>query len=153
MLPLKRIVCPTDFSEPSYEALDAACELALQFSSELLLVHVVTPVPIIPSSEASPSFNIPLYLEEMESSAKRSLDELIEEKISKHIRVSPSVVQGQPADEIVRVAEEKHADIIVIATHGRTGWRRFIFGSVAERVVRLSTCPVLTIHPPSEEAQ
>jgi nucleotide-binding universal stress UspA family protein len=145
MLPLKTILCPTDFSDPSYKALEASCELALQFSSELFLVHVVTPVPILPSSEASPSFNVPLYLEEMEASADKTLREVKAKKIPKSIKVKPMVVRGQPADEIVRVAAENRADMIVIATHGRTGWRRFIFGSVAEKVVRLASCPVLTI--------
>jgi nucleotide-binding universal stress UspA family protein len=152
MLPLKKIVCPTDFSEPSYKALDASCELAQQFSSELILVHVVSPIPIMPSSEASPSFNIALYLQEMEASAKKSLDEVVKKRIGSDIRVGQLVVQGEPADEIVGVATERQADIIVIATHGRTGWRRFVFGSVAEKVVRLAACPVLTIHTPPEEA-
>lgn len=61
------------------------------------------------------------------------------------------VGHGDVADEIVRIAETEKADLIVTATHGTTGWRRFVFGSVAEKVVRLAKCPVLTIRNPQEE--
>jgi nucleotide-binding universal stress UspA family protein len=148
MLPFKRILCPTDFSESSYEALKAADELALHFSAELYLVHVVAPVPI---AEAPTSFNVPSYQQELTQSAERSLQEVIEQRVAKELEVRPIVALGYAADEIARIAEAEQVDLIVTATHGTTGWRRFIFGSVAERVVRLASCPVLTVQAPHKE--
>ena len=147
MLPFKRVLCPTDFSEASYEALKAANELALHFSGELYLVHVVAPVPI---AETPTSFNVSLYQQELTRSAERSLREVIEQRVTRGLEVRPVVALGYAAEEIVRIAAEVSADVIVIATQGTTGWRRFIFGSVAEKVVRLAPCPVLTIQAFSE---
>jgi len=149
MLPLKKILFPTDFSEPSYEALKAANELALHFSSQLLVLHVIHPFPIVPA-EPAPTFNVSQVLQEMETSATQALQTLVEEKVKGSIKTSTFTIHGNPADEIVQLADEERVDVIVIATHGLTGWRRLVFGSVAERVVRQARCPVLTICAPSE---
>jgi universal stress protein A len=150
MLPFRKILWPTDFSEPSYEALKAANELAVHFSAQLLLVHVVSMVPVIPSLMGGPSFDVALYQQELEASHKKLLDDVIKQRVPKELSVRPLVRQGDAALEIVRVVEEEKADIIVIATHGHTGWRRLVFGAVAEKVVRHATCPVLTIYAPPE---
>jgi nucleotide-binding universal stress UspA family protein len=155
MLPLKKILCPTDFSEPSYVALNVANEFAVHFSAELILLHVVNPIQILPATggglEPSPALDFGMYLEEMETYAGKSLDELVQKKISGEMPVRPMVIQGDPASEIVNLAATEKMDVIVIATHGLTGWRRFIFGSVTEKVVRLAECPVLTIKEPRKE--
>ncbi len=153
MLPIKKIICPTDFSEPSYVGLKGANELAEQFSAELLLVHVVSPFHFYSSPEGAAGFNLSKYLEEMVHAAQKSLDELAKNRISPNLAVRTVVLQGNPADQIVHLASSEGADIIVTATHGWTGWRRFIFGSVAERVVRLARCPVLTVPAPQEQEQ
>ena len=146
MLPFKKILCPTDFSEASYEALKAANELALHFSAELYLIHIVS--PIVPASpDFAPSV---LPLAEMEASAEKSLQEVAQQRVSKGLNVRQIIVLGEAADEIIRVSEQEKVDLIVIATHGQTGWRHFVFGSVAEKVVRLAPCPVLTIRAPHE---
>ena len=151
MLPIKKIICPTDFSEPSYEALKTAIEMAIHFSAELIAVHVVTPIPFIPIHDDPSSFNLPLYEKEMEASAQKSLDEVFREKIPKSVHRRTMVIQGDPATQIVRLADDENADIIVIATHGLTGLRKFMFGSVTEKVIRLATCPVLSIRVPSSD--
>ncbi len=146
MLPFGKILCPVDFSEPSYEALQAADELARHFAAELSILHVVSLVPTLSPSIASPrAFDVAKYQEELEDSSKQALKDLIKDKISKELAVRPLLLVGDAATEIVRVAEEENADLIMIATHGRSGWRRVIFGSVAEKVVRFAPCPVLTI--------
>jgi nucleotide-binding universal stress UspA family protein len=159
MLTFEKILCPTDFSEPSYEALTIADEMARHFSGELLLVHAVPPVPSYPApvvapgaAAVPPQFDIPTYTREMEESAKKSLDEVIDKRISKETAVRPLVSRGDPADVLTRLVPEENIDLIVIATHGRTGWRRFVFGSVAEKVVRLATCPVLTIRGEDQDS-
>jgi nucleotide-binding universal stress UspA family protein len=145
MLPFRKILCPTDFSEPSYEAIKAAGELASHFESELCLLHVVSPVPVVPMGAEPSAFNIPLYEQELEASSKRSLEEMIHQLEWKELKVRLIVLRGNAADEIVRTADEENADLIVIATHGRTGLDRLIFGSVAEKVVRLAKCPIFTV--------
>ena len=146
MLPFKRILYPTDFSEASYEALKAANELALHFSAELCLVHVVSPVV-----QASPDFAASVSsLQEVETSAEHSLQKVVRQMVSKELHARQIVKLGGAADEIIRISEERKADLIVIATHGQTGWRHMVFGSVAEKVVRLAPCPVLTIRAPQK---
>ncbi len=146
-LPFKKILAPTDFSEPSYEALDTAVELAQHFGSELHILHVVPPLHVVP---VPVNVEVTLYETELRAAAERSMEELIANRIPKDITVFASVVWGDPADEIINYQKEKGIDLIVIATHGRTGWRRWVFGSVTEKVVRQPTCPVLTINMPQE---
>ncbi|MBN2245473.1 MAG: universal stress protein [Candidatus Aminicenantes bacterium] len=148
MLPFKKIIWPTDFSEPSYEALKAAGELAEKFSSVLYAVHVLPILPVIAGPTGPSGFNVSLYQEEMEKSAKKSMEEALETKVPKQIKTVSVIKQGDAAREITETADKEDADLIVISTHGETGWKHFVFGSVAEKVVRLSSIPVLTIHAP-----
>ena len=145
MLPFKKILYPTDFSEASYEALKAANELALHFSAELCLVHIVSPV--VPASPEFASSAMRLQ----EESAEKTLQEVVKQRVSKELRIRQIVLLGEAADEITRMSEENKVDLIVIGTHGQTGWRHVVFGSVAEKVVRLAPCPVLTIRAPHRE--
>jgi nucleotide-binding universal stress UspA family protein len=149
MLPIKKIVCPTDFSDPSYEGLKVAREFAEHFSAELILVNVIFPGPIIPGV-AEPGFHIPAALEAMQATAEKALKDLARQKMLEHISVQTLVISGKPADEIVNLADEENADLIVIATHGESGWQKFLFGSVTEKVIRMALCPVLTIRQPKE---
>jgi universal stress protein A len=153
MIPFKKIICPTDFSEPSYEGVKAAHEMALHFSAELVLVHVVPPMTHIPIPVMSISegFDVNRYQKEMILHAKKSLNNVVKDMISEKVSSREEVIEGNAADKIVELAESENADAIITATHGLTGWRHLIFGSVAEKVVRLSSCPVLTIPVPPEE--
>jgi nucleotide-binding universal stress UspA family protein len=149
MLPIKKIVCPTDFSDPSYEGLKVAREFAGHFSAELILVHVIFPGPIVPGV-AEPGFHIPAALKSMQETAEKTLEDLTRQKMPENISVRTQVISGKPAYEIVNLADEENADIIVIATHGESGWQKFLFGSVTEKVIRMASCPVLTIQRPEE---
>ena len=144
VLPIRKILCPTDFSEPSYEGLKAADELAVFFSAELILVHVISAAQILSVSAAEV---MPQILKEIEESARHSLQNVVEEKTSRGTKVRSLILQGGAAEEIAKAAAKEDADWIVIATHGESGWKKFISGSVAERVVRFADRPVLTIHP------
>lgn len=148
MLPFKKILWPTDFSRPSMEALKAANEMASRFSAELFVVHVITPIPSPPGPG---SFDVALYTKELEKSARKSLEDIVNNKVAAGVESRYFIRSGNAADEIVRVSEEKKVDLIVIATHGETGWRHLIFGSVAEKVVRTATCPVLSIRAPKKD--
>jgi nucleotide-binding universal stress UspA family protein len=153
MLPWKKILWPTDFSKPAYEGLEIATELATQFSSEIVLVHVVAPMPTMQGASAPTGFHLPTVLEELQESAQKSLEDIRQAKIPAEIQARTFVVHGKPANEIVRLAAQEKADIIVIPTHGESGWQRLVFGSVAEKVVRLADCPVLTIRAPEAEME
>jgi nucleotide-binding universal stress UspA family protein len=148
-LPLKRILCPTDFSEPAKLAVQTAVELARHFSALLLLVHVVPPypVPYQPLISPAPAFDVDAYLKELVNAAHHTLQNHAEELVPPEVPKTLSVSAGDPAYEILRMAEELEADLIVIATHGRGGWRRYLFGSVADKVVRQAKSPVLVVHP------
>jgi len=157
MLPLKKILCPTDFSEPSYEALKVVNELAVHFSAEIFLVHVVAPVPRVSAMESLEvpgelyNLNIPLHLEKLEEEAHARLSQNVDKRLSKGLQAHKIVVHGRAADEIVKIAEQERVDLIVLSTHGETGWQHFFYGSVAERVLRLAKHPVLTIRVPPEK--
>jgi universal stress protein A len=151
MLPIKNILCPTDFSDPSYEALKAADELAAHFGATLHIVNVVPLVPIVeaPIGVESASFNVASYQQELEGQAQKSLKNMAEQKISRGVTAVTEVLIGNAAGEVMRYAGEKGVDMIVIATHGLSGWRRFISGSTTEQIVRQASCPVLTIRRPA----
>lgn len=151
MLPIKRILCPIDFSPPCYEALSRARELAAHFSSTLTLLHVVSPIPVIPNSTFPSAAHVPDLLSEMEESARQSLAEVEKEIAAAGIECRSRVVHGAPADQIVAVASADGTDLVVIATHGMTGWKRVLFGSVAEKVVRYCPCAVLTVRAPGQK--
>jgi nucleotide-binding universal stress UspA family protein len=145
MLPIKKILCPTDFSDSSYEALKVAEELALNFSAKLYLINVVNPIPVITEPTGPLTFNLSLYQKELEEFSKKSLEDVRKNRISKQVRVQTIVAYGIAPDEIVGAAEAENVDLIVIATHGRTGFRHLVSGSVTEKVIRISSHPVLTI--------
>ncbi len=148
MLPLKKILCPTDFSEPSYAALDHAIELAAHFEAELCLLHIV---PFLPASPPDLGLGI-LVVADRPSDAQRLDDatrrllEVAAERVPPAIKVRCEVKMGYADKEIACAATDGNFDLLVIATHGLSGWRHLVFGSVAEAIVRQSRCPVLTVH-------
>jgi nucleotide-binding universal stress UspA family protein len=150
MLPLKKIICPTDFSEPSFEGIKTAVGLAEKDSSELILVHVIAPVPKISGIGMPPVGYFPVVFGEMEQQAKEFLEKIRANQIPKHLKCLTVVICGQPALHITELAQKEKASIIIMATHGQSGWQRFISGSVTERVVRLAPCPVLAVPAPSQ---
>jgi nucleotide-binding universal stress UspA family protein len=152
MLPFKRILCPTDFSEPGCESVRAAGEMAKQFGAELILIHVVGPIPVVDTPVGMSTFDVAAYQKELAESAETFLKGR-KADVPKSVPTRIVVTHGEAAHEIVRVANEEDVDLIVMATHGATGWRRKIFGTVTEKVVRTAHCSVLTTfhHPPDED--
>ncbi len=153
MLPIKRILCATDLSDPSDEGVKAANELAEHFRAELLLVHVVSLVPIIDSSMEAPSstFDVALYQKEMEDIAKIRIQKLADNLLSPKVKVRLFVTTGHPSDEIVQIAEREESDLIVITVRHRSRWHRLLLGSRATRLLRQSRLPVLSIQQPRRE--
>lgn len=138
----RRILCPVDFDPNSFHALDVASKLARQNDGTLYLLQVV-PLPVAAIGQ-------PLMIEPIEG-AQRETRIRLERLVGDRLKPGTDqivVVSGDPAGEIVRVAGEIKADVIVMGTHGRTGLSHLILGSVAEQVVREAPCPVLTTRIP-----
>jgi nucleotide-binding universal stress UspA family protein len=152
MLPLKKILLPTDFSEPSYEALKIAKEMAMHFSAELFFMHVVPPLPpFAPPPKDKPSFNVTAYVKNLHLSAEKSLQEVIDKKIGNKLKAHISVAHGDVAEKVARHAHKENIDLIIIASHGTTGWKKTFLGSVTEKLVRISTISTLIIPKPLEK--
>lgn len=146
MLPVEKILCPTDFSEPALAALKTACELAMHFDAGLRVLHVIPVISPLPSDMLmAPTVYYPPDQERLEQ-AQRQVEKLIAHRLPPGVRAVAAVRMGQAAHEIVCDANEENIDVIVIGTQGLTGWRHFAFGSVAEEVVRKAHRPVLTVH-------
>ena len=144
---LRRIVVPTDFSPNSEASIPYAVELAKVFGSEFILIHAFQ-APDYPMVEPGGEVMMewPRWNESLRKQQQEKLDALAKEISDKaRIAVTSFLVEGAAANAIVNFAQEKKADCIVITTHGRTGVSHLVFGSVAERIVRLAPCPVFTV--------
>jgi nucleotide-binding universal stress UspA family protein len=149
MLPFQKVLCPTDFSGPSEAGIAAALELGRHFGATLHLVHVVAALPA-PAPDINYSFRVPEYEAALHALARERLEQTAARLRAVGVSVEFTIGHGDAGREITRIAAEWGADVIVIATHGETGWRHALFGSVAERVVQHGACPVLTVRPPKE---
>ena len=141
---IRHILAPTDFSAPATQAVTAAFELAQTFRAKLSLLHVIE-VPVY-------AIEVSLPLADLERNARRALACLLPEAAAAGVEVIRLVDVGVPFQKILETARAEQADLIVMATHGRTGLGHLVLGSVAERVVRLAPCPVLTLRPPGVSA-
>jgi len=151
MLPVEKILCPSDFSDPSLSAITVANELAAHFRAELYILHVVAKLPPLNfSSPAGSELNIDLdiqaYQRGLVENAHRKIDSIILERIFPELKVHGIVLSGDASYQIIEYSNMINADLIVISTHGLTGWKLIMFGSVADKVVKLARCPVLTVH-------
>ncbi len=150
MLPPKLILSPLDFSDPSHVALDVAADMASRLGAELLLVHVVPAIPDLP--ERVSILKEGEYDRSLGESAAQRLLELAAKLAQKNVKARTEVGTANDVGmELVRIAAHNHADMIIIATHGMTGWRKIAFGSVAEKVVKEAGCPVLVLRAKAVE--
>jgi nucleotide-binding universal stress UspA family protein len=144
MLPPKLILSPIDFSDSSHGALDVAVDFATRFGAELLLVHVMPAIEDLPKSVSV--FKEGEYDQSLDDAAAKRLADLAATLAQKNVKARTEMGTANDVGmELVRIAEHEHADMIIIATHGMTGWHKIAFGSVAEKVVKLASCPVLVL--------
>jgi nucleotide-binding universal stress UspA family protein len=148
MKKIRHILCPVDFSPPSAAALRYAVELAQRFDAEVTAVHAFhVPAYAMPDG----SFSLPVnWTQPVIESAGRELDEFVARAPHDNVVFHTRVVEGMPHARINETAAELGADMIVMGTHGRSGLSHLLLGSVAERVVRTASVPVLTIRANSE---
>ncbi len=145
VIEIKSILAPTDFSEHSQQAVAFACGLAERLGSSLHLLHVLSEIlPAGPDPLLMPVMPASFY-QENEDRAGETLAKLLDPAWGKPTSVTNVVRWGSPVESIVSYALDHKIELIVIATHGRTGLSHVLLGSVAERIVREAHCPVLTI--------
>jgi glycine betaine transporter len=151
MIKFKRILFPTDFSPAAAHALDYAISLALEHEAKIFLLHVVEDIGFNSPFTLSSYPSSVEYHHGIEGKVKEELARVISPQLKRQIPVEELVTNGKPFVEIVRAAREKGADLIVIPTHSHPGLKHTHLGSTAERVARLSPCPVLVIRHPDFE--
>lgn len=148
---VRRVLVPFDFSKHSRTALAGATAMAASYGAGLHLLHVVEPIlephPYVPVHYRSESFDLPRLMAQVE----KDLGSIVAEVVGDAARCEIRVLEGHPAWRIAEHAEKIEADLIVMATHGRTGLSRFFLGSVTEKVVRSAHCPVLTLKVEAED--
>jgi universal stress protein A len=145
VIEIKTILAPTDFSAHSEQSVRYACRLAERLGSNVHLLHVLSEIlPAGPDPLLMPVMPAQFY-QDNEDRAKETLDALLKPSWGQPASVVKAVRWGSPVESIVSYALDHRIDLIVIATHGRTGLSHVLLGSVAERIVREAPCPVLTI--------
>jgi nucleotide-binding universal stress UspA family protein len=146
MATFKKIIVPIDFSETSFFALDYAIEIAKQLGARITVMHAYDlPIYGFPDGPFVASAEMAAKVLDGSTAGLRAA---VDARKNVGVSLEPVLRQGPPAEEIEALAKSTGADLIVIGTHGRRGLARALLGSVAERVVRMAPCPVLTIHGP-----
>lgn len=133
---LARLLVATDFSEHAARALGWGEEVARRFGAEIVVIHVEEPLAVVPSADLAV---------ERRRGAEKELARLVAHLHGQGFAARSRLSAGMPFEEIVQAARSEQADLIVLGTHGRTGLAHLLMGSVAERVARSASCPVLTV--------
>jgi nucleotide-binding universal stress UspA family protein len=156
MIELKQILCPVDFSEFSRRSLDHALAVARCYGSTVTALHVVSPMPVVVPSPYyfGPETPPPMMLPPVDRAAiAAQVQQLAQAEQVPGVRVETLVAEARHADrEILEQAERLRSDLVVMGTHGRSGFQRLFLGSTAEKVLRQARCPVMTVPPRMPEA-
>jgi len=147
MTAFKKIVFATDFSESSDHAFGCVLSMAKCFKSRILILHVINELVDLRGFYV-PHIAFDKLEEEMEAGARKMMDKFLQARMADYKDFASFVKPGVPCDEILNLVQEQGADLIIMGTHGRTGLDHVLFGSTAEKVVRKSPVPVMTIRCP-----
>jgi nucleotide-binding universal stress UspA family protein len=141
----KKIVCPVDFSEFTDEIIEYGVSIAKKFDAELHLLHIIPNLNYFTPYE---SFLTPENLVAMERSIEREIEKDFEKAIKKiDMPVKKAIKTGVTFVEILDYIKTEKIDLVVMGTHGRSGFEHILLGSVAEKIIRRAPCPVLTVRP------
>lgn len=140
---LDRILCAVDFSPTSDLAAEYAVELAERVGASVYFFHAWE-IPVYAVPDGALAFGVDVMMR-VDESMQKQLESLMAKFAGRAVKLEGHVAQGAPAFEVCRRAVEAHADLVVVGTHGRTGLAHVVLGSVAERVIRSSPVPVLTV--------
>jgi nucleotide-binding universal stress UspA family protein len=146
-----KVLHPTDFSECAAQAQAVAVDLAGKLGGEIVLLQVLVETPLYGEGMLSTA-QVQTVYDAQRKWAEEALESRTGDLRQRGIKASWRLQVGVPVKEIVKIAEEERVDMIVMGTHGRSGLNRVLLGSVAERVIRLATCPVLTVRQATSEA-
>jgi universal stress protein A len=146
VITLKSILVPTDFSEASSAAVEYGRALTVAFDASLHLLHVVTEPLHETWAGYAPGAEFLEAVDRLRAEAQKRLERLIPRAELGNGHIVVATAWGDPSDEVLKYARNHSIDVIVCGTHGRRGWDHVMMGSVAERIVRLAPCPVLTVH-------
>jgi nucleotide-binding universal stress UspA family protein len=147
--PFHSVLCAVDFSQDSARALEYAASLARYAAGRLTLMHAVEPMPIGPDPMVGVvGFDVAGYERALEESGRAQLQQLVPDAAAVGTEVETLITRGKAYKEILRIATERQADLIVVGVHGRNALDRMVFGSTAEHIVRRATCPVLAVPGP-----
>ncbi len=147
MINLRKILVTTDLSEFSLAAMEYAASLGLLFTSKLYLLYVAEDAPLVLPTLHGLDAEVQGFDNQSPHTASQDLERFVTLHLNPDWKVIPVVRSGSPPDEITRFALEEGIDLIVMATHGRTGFQHVLLGSIAEKIVRASSVPVLTVKP------
>jgi nucleotide-binding universal stress UspA family protein len=144
-----KILVPLDFSSSSAAALSMATALAQRFGAEVHLLHVVPMLPVINGVDDFPQMQMPLenrFIDESQERAKQRLETYVAPLLALRVKVEYSAEAGTDVvDNILTAIESQSIDMLVISTHGISGWRPLVFGSIAEKLIRLVQCPLVLL--------
>jgi nucleotide-binding universal stress UspA family protein len=143
---IKRILVPVDFSANSLQALDYAVDFSKPFKAQLMILHVVEPIYYeVPDLTGASGVALAGVIDDLHRTARDQLARLEQRYAKRRVKLRALLQTGVAAEAIADAGKQLNADLIVMATHGRTGMAHLLMGSVAERVVRNATSPVLTL--------
>lgn len=146
-MPIKQILVPVDFSEVSMQALDYAVELSKGFNAAVAAVFVVEPMYYAaPPTAYGAATQVAMLLDDQRKLGREQLGKIAARLTKRGVKCRTVLQEGTAYERIADTAKRLKADLIVMSTHGRTGLSHLLMGSVAEKVVRLAPCPVLTLH-------
>lgn len=152
MADIKRILFATDFSDNSKYALTFAISFAQKYDAMLYILHVIQQPSYPLGMYAEISFDaMDKFSQSISDAVEKEMQTLKEKDLRGYAQYECMIVHGTPFLEILRMAKEKNAELIVVGTHGRTGLDHVLFGSTAEKVVRRAPCPVLSVRLPGKE--
>ncbi len=138
---LRNVLFATDFSEGSLHALPYVAGIAQTFGSTVYLCHIIAPTPLAAGAAA------PQLYEAVGKEATEQLATLHHSPVLEGLERKLLLAEGEIEDELLKAIREKDIDLVVAGTHGRTGWRKLLLGSVVEAICRITTCPILTVGP------
>ena len=147
MMATQRFLVPIDFSACADQALDYAITLAGKLGARLTLLHVIQPLPLAGMDMGvTPTF---AYVQDLEAELRRSMESSLERVTAAGLEGDIVMVHGVPFHAIIEAAKTQQIDLIIMGTHGRTGFPYVLLGSAAEKVIRLAPCPVLVARQPT----
>lgn len=145
MIEIRRILCPIDFSDYSRRALDHAVAIARWYDSSVTVLHVFSAAPVAAYAPGAPGFQSIVLTKEDRDQLLAGIQRFIDEEAAPGLSITPMLREGSSAPEILHEAERLPADLLVMGTHGRSGFERLLLGSITEKVLHKAPCPVLTV--------